>query len=137
MKESLWEHIRKGAPVIFPTLSVLLTVLIALTPLYEKSVEFVISTSFIRFALFWFLGVAVLFSQKNTRIKPYRVAFRATLLSLGALALYCVVSYKVNGALQLNDVLFDSLSGALLGALAGTWAKYILEVYSDVLFDEL
>lgn len=136
MKDALWSRLRKSSPILFPIFSVLLTILILTTPLYEERISGVISNNFIRFVLFWLLGLFILFSFTTTKIRPWRIAFRSTLLCSIVIALYCVIASHVHTVFSFTDVLFDSMAGALLGALAGTWGKYVLEVYNDTLLDD-
>lgn len=81
--------------------------------------------------MFWCLAVFTVLSFANRLIRPSTVAIAATVVAVAVGALFVVVCVNVGiDAFSISDGLLACLSGAILGALAGTWLIYVFEVYA-------
>lgn len=127
----LWNTVRKKAHVIFPVLGACVVAIVLASPLYPEPFAFVCRNAFARFCLFWCLAVCAVLSFANRLMRPSVVAFIATAAAVAVGAGFCVLFAAVAPeAFVISDVLFSCLAGAILGALAGTWLVYVLEVYA-------
>ncbi len=109
--------------------------LILALPFYEQLITFIISTNFVRFVLFWIFGASLLLIINTGRIKPWRATLYACCLCLLPTCIYCLVELNFTQN-SIVDIFFNSICGACLGTLAGSWGSYVFEVYNTRLIDE-
>lgn len=129
--KDLWRTIRRKAHIIFPILAACVTLLILTSPLYAPPLAFLCENAFARFCMFWCLAVFTVLSFANRLIRPSTVAIAATVVAVAVGALFAVVCANAGiDAFSISDGLLACLSGAILGALAGTWLIYVFEVYA-------
>ena len=108
-----------------------MAVLILTCPLYASPMSFLCENAFARFCMFWCLAIFTVLSFANRLIRPSTVAIVATAVAIVVGALFAVVCGAVPGMeFDVTDGLLACLSGAILGALAGTWLIYAFEVYA-------
>lgn len=130
-REELWRWVRGRAHAIFPFLGVVMVALILTSPLYPNILQFVCQNAFARFCLFWCLAVCVVLSFANKYTRPSTVAIISTAIAAVIFAAFYCIYYFVLGAPEFSTFLLSCLAGAILGALAGNWLIYVLEVYVD------
>ena len=116
---------------MFPILGVLMVVLILTSPLFGWPFAFLSENAFARFCMFWCLAVCSVLSFANKYMRPATVAIIATGLSLVVAAAFYLIYQGFHGIpTDLSTFLLSCLAGGILGALAGTWLIYVLEVYT-------
>lgn len=129
-RKGLWTVIRKRAHIVFPLLAALVSALILTCPAYGAPFDWIANNAFARFAMFWCLAVCVVLSFANRLFRPSSVAIAATLVSIGiGCGFYFIYVLASPQPEDFSALLLSCLSGAVLGALAGTWLIYVLEVY--------
>ena len=113
------------ARVVFPIAVLALTTLILVSPLIGGALAFLHEAAFARFCLFWCLGACVVLATSWRPLRPSVVASISTAACiLVSAAFYFVYDHVVGLAVGLAAFFFSCLSGAILGALAGTWLIY-------------
>lgn len=125
----LWHTVRSKAHVIFPVLGALMVALILASPLLSGPLAFLSSNAFARFCMFWCLALFAVLSFANRAVRPSTVATISTAIAVVVGGVFYLVCSACAGAPDLSSFLLSCLSGAILGALAGTWLIYVLEVY--------
>lgn len=129
--KDLWSTLRSRAHIVFPLLTLGVALLILTCPLYAPPLTFLCQNAFARFCMFWCLAVFTVLSFANRLIRPSTVAIVATVVAIVVGALFAVVCTQVpTMTFNISDGLLACLSGAILGALAGTWLIYAFEVYA-------
>lgn len=122
---------RRRAHILFPILSTCMVVLILTSLFYIEPFALLYRNAFARFCMFWLLAVFTVLAFSNRVIRPSTVAIAATAIAIVVGAAFCLIFAAVAPALfNFSDVLLSCLAGAILGALAGTWLIYVLEVYA-------
>lgn len=124
-----WYRVRSKAHVVFPALALLDVALILTSPLYSGLPALLCGGAFSKFCMFWCLGVFVVLSFANRRRRPAAVACLAAVVAVVVGLAFYLVSCLVLGQPDFPRFFFACLSGAILGALAGTWFMYVMEVY--------
>ena len=104
--------LRGKARVAFPIASVLIAILIVASPFMGGPLAFLHELAFARFCMFWCLGVCIVLTTSARPLRPAVVASISTAIS--------------DIAIGIAPFFFSCLSGAILGALAGTWLIYAL-----------
>ncbi len=123
--DSVRRALRGKARVVFPIVSLALTALILVSPCIEGPLAFLHEAAFARFCLFWGLGVCIVLATSWRPLRPSVVASISTATCiLVSVAFYFVYDHVVGLAVGLAAFFFSCLSGAILGALAGTWLIY-------------
>ncbi len=130
-RKDLWHTVRGRAHIIFPVLGALCMALILTSPLYDAPLSFLCENAFARFCMFWCLAVCAVLSFANRLIRPSKVAIIATAVGVVVVGAFYAVYVNVLGRPDVSTFVLSCLSGAILGALAGTWLIYVLEVYTD------
>lgn len=130
-RRDLWYMVRGRAHVIFPVAGVLLAALILTSPLHTSALVFLCTNSFARFCMFWCLAVCTVLSFSNRLVRPAKVAVIATAVAVVVGAAFFAIYVNVLGKPDVSTFFLSCLSGAVLGALAGTWLVYVLEVYTN------
>ena len=130
-RRDLWYTVRGRAHVIFPVAGVLLAALIITSPLYTSALMFLCTNSFARFCMFWCLAVCTVLSFVNRLVRPAKVAVIATAVAVVVGAAFFAIYVSALGNPDVSTFFLSCLSGAVLGALAGTWLIYVLEVYTN------
>lgn len=103
--------------------------LILTSPFYSQPLAFLHENAFARFCMFWCLAVFSVLSFANRPTRPSTVAILATAISaVVVIAFYLGCAHLIDG-MDISEFYLSCLSGAILGALAGTWLIYVLEVY--------
>lgn len=142
---------------IFITLTISWTLLLIVMPWIEEQLAFIISTNFMRFVNFWFLGICMLFSCRSAKHKTWKNALKSCLLCIIPVLIYTLMTIHFDsldlpqrtqvltilsdsssllfGDEETLNLILDCLIGSSLGSLAGTWAKYIYEVYNTQIID--
>ena len=110
-------------------MATLITVLILTCPLYGGPLSFLATNSFANFCMFWCFAVCIVLSFANRRTRPSTIAIVSTATAVVMGVAFYFVYVNVLGEPDLSNLLLACLSGAILGALAGTWLIYVLEVY--------
>jgi hypothetical protein len=132
LKHSLWHTVRAKAHILFPALTVLVAAVILTSPLYKGPLGILCRNDFARFCMFWCLAVTMVLSWVNRHVRPATVATAASAAALVVgVAFYGTYSLVLGAPSDAPDMFLSCLSGAILGALAGTWLIYALEVYAD------
>lgn len=126
----LWYRIRSKAHVVFPVLGLVVTAVILTSPLYDPPLRALCENAFARFCMFWCLAVFEVLSYANRMVRPSFVAAIAAAVAVVIGAAFYYVYCGVLGVPDFSSFFFSCLSGAVLGALAGTWLIYVLEVYA-------
>lgn len=126
----LWYRIRSKAHVLFPVLGLVVISVILTSPLYDPPLRVLCENAFARFCMFWCLAVFEVLSYANRMTRPSVVAIIATAVAVVIGTAFYYVCCSVLGAPDLSSFFFSCLSGSVLGALAGTWLIYVLEVYA-------
>lgn len=129
-QKNLWGTIRNKARTLFPILSLCFVALILTCPLYHGPLSFLSRNSFAQFCMFWCLAVCTVLAFANRPDRPSKVAMVATGVALITGLLFFFVCRLVGLEPSVSTELLACLSGAILGALAGTWLVYVLEVYA-------
>lgn len=129
-QKGLWHTIRNRAHVVFPTAAVLIAALILTCPLYGAPLAFLATNSFANFCMFWCLAVCIVLSFANRNTRPSTIAIVSTAAAVVVGFAFYTVYVNALGEPDLSNLLLSCLSGAILGALAGTWLIYVLEVYA-------
>lgn len=127
--ENLWHTLRDKAHIIFPILSLCAIAVILTSPFYGDPFQFLCRNAFARFCMFWCLAVFSVLSYANRYVRPSTVAVISTAVAIVVGAAFYFVQLKATGAPDLSAFFLSCLSGAILGALAGTWLIYVFEVY--------
>lgn len=123
--DSMRRALRGKARVAFPIVSLALTAFILVSPCIEGPLAFLHEAAFARFCLFWCLGACVVLATSWRPLRPSVVASISTAACiLVSVAFYFVYDHVVGLAVGLAAFFFSCLSGAILGALAGTWLIY-------------
>ncbi len=104
--------------------------LILTSPLYNGPLSFLSKNAFAQFCMFWCLAVCTVLSFANRPMRPSKVALVATGVALITGVVFFAVCQAVGMQPSATTELLACLSGAILGALAGTWLVYVLEVYA-------
>ena len=130
-REEVWRRVRGRAHAIFPLLGMLLVGLILTSPLYPGVLALLCQNAFARFCMFWCLAACVVLSFANKYMRPSTVAIIATGIAAVVFAPFYYIYLTILGAPEFSAFLLSCLAGAILGALAGTWLIYVLEVYID------
>ena len=130
-RRDLWDIVRSKAHIIFPCLGGLAVVLILTSPLFPAPLQFLSDNAFARFCMFWCFAVFAVLSFANKYMRPQAVALFVTVGAIIVAAGFCAIYSAIRGGIDMSPFLFSCLSGAILGALAGTWLIYVLEVYSQ------
>lgn len=128
--QGLWYRVRSKAHVVFPVLALLDVALILTSPLYSGVPALLCGSAFSKFCMFWCFGACVVLSFANRRTRPAAVATLAALVAVAVGVAFYLVSSAVLGQPDFGRFFFSCLSGAILGALAGTWLMYVMEVYA-------
>lgn len=129
-RRDLWYRIRSSAHVVFPVLGLLIIALILTSPLFGEPLRLLCENAFTRFCMFWCLAVCAVLSYANRMVRPSTVAIIATAVSVVIVAAFYYIYVSVLGVPDFSAFFFSCLSGAILGALAGTWLIYVMEVYA-------
>ncbi len=129
-QKDLWSAVRNRARIIFPILGLCVAAVILTSPLYNGPLSFLSTNALAQFCMFWCLSVCTVLSFANRPIRPSTVALMATGVALVTGVLFFVVCQTVGLQPSASAELLSCLSGAILGALAGTWLVYVLEVYT-------
>lgn len=125
--DSVRRVLRGKARVAFPIASILIVVLIVVSPLLGGPLAFLHELAFARFCMFWCLGVCIVLATSARPLRPAVVASISTAISIVvAVVLYFVYERVTDLAIGIAPFFFSCLSGAILGALAGTWLIYAL-----------
>ena len=112
---------------MFPVASILLTALIIASPFFTGPLAFLHEMAFARFCLFWCLGVCIVLATSARPLRPSVVASISTAISIVvSVTLYFVHDQVIGMPTGIAAFFFSCLSGAILGALAGTWIIYAL-----------
>ena len=130
-REDVWRTVRSRAHAIFPLLGVVMVALILTSPLYPDMLQFLCQNAFARFCMFWCLAVCVVLSFANKYMRPSTVAIISTAIAAVVVAAFYFIYLNILGTPEFSTFLLSCLAGAILGALAGTWLIYVLEVYID------
>ncbi|MDO5044475.1 MAG: hypothetical protein Q4E22_04170, partial [Coriobacteriia bacterium] len=130
MLDTIWNEIRKHTAVIFPILALVWAAFIVLTTFFDKPLYTYFSGSFVRFVLFWFLGVFLVLSFDSYRIKSSKIALISFMLASIIVAIYAFVEQLKYPHIDMFNLVFACSSGAILGTLAGTWGRFIFETYT-------
>lgn len=133
--EAAWKFIRAQGPRFFPLIAVFWVLLIIASPFLHRYLPAFIGNDFVRFVLFWMLSVLIIISVNTRAIKPWKIGVGAVLVSSLVLLVYFYVSSLTGNINSPVNLLFACLSGAVLGALAGNWGLYVLEMYMDDPFE--
>ena len=119
--------LRGKARVAFPSASVLIAILIVASPFMGGPLAFLHELAFARFCMFWCLGVCIVLATSARPLRPAVVASISTVISIVvSVVLYFVYERVSDIAIGVAPFFFSCLSGAILGALAGTWLIYAL-----------
>ena len=119
--DSTRRALRGKGRVVFPIASIVLTALIVASPFFTGLLAFA------RFCLFWCLGVCIVLATSARPLRPSVVASISTAISIVvAVTLYFVHDHVIGMPTGIAAFFFSCLSGAILGALAGTWIIYVL-----------
>lgn len=129
-QRDLWSTVRNRARVIFPLLGLGMVALILTSPLYRGPFSFLSSNAFAQFCMFWCLSVCTVLTFANRPIRPSKVVLVATGVALVTGLFFFLICRCVGLEPSVSTELLTCLSGAILGALAGTWLVYVLEVYA-------
>ena len=127
----LWNAVKLHSSIIFPALALAWSIFILLSPQLTDVLSTIISNSFSRFVIFWVLGVLLVLSFNRFRFSAPKIALISIAMASLVITLYVLVVYPTMESKQLNNLIFSCSSGVILGSLAGTWGKYIFEVYID------
>ncbi len=115
------------ARVLFPIASLALTALILTGPLFGGVLAFLHEAAFARFCLFWCLGACIVLAMSWRRLRPSVAAsISVAACILVSAAYHFVCDYAAGLAVGAAAFFFSCLSGAILGALAGTWLIYVV-----------
>lgn len=126
----VWHKLRGKAHIIFPIVSLVLTALILASPFMGGPLAFMHQMEFMRFCMFWCLAVCIVLATCGSPRRPSLVATVSTLISVAVtVVLYLVYGSVLGQPSGVGPFFFSCLSGSILGALAGTWFIYVLEVY--------
>jgi hypothetical protein len=110
----------------------LVAVVILTSPLYGGVLAVLCRNAFARFCMFWILSVCMVLSYPTRVMRPSFVAVSASVVALVVgVGFYFVYTSVLGVPSDAPDLFLSCLAGAILGALAGTWLIYVLEVYSD------
>ena len=119
--------LRGKARVAFPIASVLIAILIVASPFMGGPLAFLHELAFARFCMFWCLGVCIVLTTSAHPLRPAVVASISTAISIVvSVVLYFVYERVSDIAIGIAPFFFSCQSGAILGALAGTWLIYAL-----------
>ena len=125
--DSTRRALRGKGRVVFPIASIVLTALIVASPFFTGLLAFLHEKAFARFCLFWCLGVCIVLATSARPLRPSVVASISTAISIVvAVTLYFVYDHVIGMPTGIAAFFFSCLSGAILGALAGTWIIYVL-----------
>ena len=125
--DSVRRVLRGKARVAFPIASVLIAILIVASPFMGGPLAFLRELAFARFCMFWCLGVCIVLTTSARPLRPAVVASISTAISIVvSVVLYFVYERVSDIAIGIAPFFFSCLSGAILGALAGTWLIYAL-----------
>lgn len=127
--EKLWHTLRGKAHIVFPILTLCAIAVILTSPFYGEPFRFLCTNAFARFCMFWCLAVFSVLSYANRYVRPSTVAIISTAVAVVIGAAFYFVQLKALGAPDASAFFLSCISGAILGALAGTWLIYVLEVY--------
>ena len=128
--KGMWGVIRRHAHQLFPALAVLVCIIIFTSPFYEWPVAWLSDVAFGRFCMFWVLSACIVLSFANRHYRPAAVSVLSFVVSLVVgIAFTAIYVSGTATAEAIPEVTLSYLSGAILGALAGTWLMYVLEVY--------
>lgn len=125
--DTLSRALRSMARIVFPAASVLIAALIVASPLIGGCLAFLHEAAFARFCMFWALGVCIVLATSYRPLRPSVVASVSMALCIAVTVVFYFVYDLVLGMpVGLAAFFFSCLSGAILGALAGTWIIYAL-----------
>lgn len=125
--DSFRRALRGKARAAFPIASALLGALIIASPFFTGPLAFLHEMAFARFCLFWCLGVCVVLATSAHAWRPAVVASMSTAISIVvSVVLYFMYDHVLGAVSGIAAFFFSCLSGAILGALAGTWLIYAL-----------
>ena len=115
---------------MFPALAAIGVVIILTSPFYAWPFSWLSDSAFARFCMFWALSVCIVLAFINQRYRPAAISIISVVVSLiiGALFTWIYISFTAE-ADAIPETVLSCLSGSILGALAGTWLIYVLEVY--------
>lgn len=126
----VWALIKGHAHQLFPVLAILDGILILTSPLYPWPLSWLSDNSFARFCMFWALALCIVLAFANHRLRPAGIAVFSILASIAVGVVFIAIHLAVTDAPeQVADIALSAIAGAILGALAGTWLLYVLEVY--------
>ncbi len=131
LAESLWSRIRRKGPIIFPIITGLWIILILVSPNFQDLTSPFIANNFARFLLFWILGLFTMLSFDAQRIRSWKISLYTIMIAAPVLIIYYLSVEHFSVITSPGNLIFACFAGTLLGALAGTWGNYVLQVYRD------
>lgn len=128
--KTLYRFLKTRSRLLFGIVAGLTAAVIVASPFFPAPLQFLSQNPLARFCLFWLLAAAVVLTLMDRRMHPASMALYASVVTVAVCIIFCIFG-PLSGApaVSTSQLILSCFSGALLGALAGTWLIYVIEVY--------